>query len=371
MRHHRFEWLFLFVVTLLCAGSVHLVAQPLEKGSVSAPVGPPPEQAEPGLPVAPSLLDASHWYEGNQALNEAEFKAVVTRALSRPEMEGLRIGLKIQDTNTGRVLAEQAATERFNPASNMKILSSATALHYLGAGYRFHTRLFAKEAPDDEGVLHGDLYIVGGGDPWLVNERVAKLAMDLVDTGLKMIEGNILIDDTFFDDRREGPGWDDDATNFSYRAPLGAMSVNFNSIGVHVYPASEVGKAARVMVSPVSVYYDLKADVATEKRWTMILADTPINKKKRNDIQVKGRIHPDRKQGEHTYRRIDNPPMFAGLTIHDELKLRGIRTKGWVKVGKKPKDVEVELLDFESPPLGVTWSACSIKCPTTSWPNRS
>ncbi len=352
MRQQRLIWVsFLVFLSVLFSFST-LLADAGEPSPDAPPLGPPSEKALSLQGVSPAFTDPALWYEGGKALNEAGFKAVVTRALARPELAGLHVGFKVQDLNSGRVLLEQNAQETFNPASNMKIVSSAAALHYLGPGYRFHTRIFAKEAPDDEGVLHGDLYLVGGGDPWLVNERVSKLAMDLYNRGLRRIEGNILVDDSFFDDQREGPGWDDDATNYSYRAPLGAMSVNFNSVGVHVYPTLEVGKPARVMVAPRTVYYDLTTEITTEKRWSMVIVETPVNRKGRNDIKVRGRIHPDREQGVHTYRRIDNPPMFAGLVIHDELKLRGIRTKGWVKLGKKPKDASVELLDFESPTLG-------------------
>jgi len=66
-----------------------------------------------------------------------------------------------------------AADTRLTPASTLKLLTTAAALETFGPLHRFKTELYAEQLPDENGVLHGNLYVRGGGDPTLGSTRVA------------------------------------------------------------------------------------------------------------------------------------------------------------------------------------------------------
>ena len=131
---------------------------------------------------------------------------------------------------------------------------------------------------------------MGGGDPWLVVQQVYKLALGLYAAGLRRIEGNIYVDDGFFDSVREGPGWEQDDTDNAYQAPMGALSANFNAVSVYILP-SEPGKPARVTTIPETRYLKLEnTAVTSEGRRTRIITHTPPEK----DLQQshRGRSYP-------------------------------------------------------------------------------
>src|SRR5258708_24940337 len=80
-------------------------------------------------------------------------------------------GLLIADAESGNTLFEQNADKYFVPASNMKLFTTALALAKLGPEYRFHTTLETRGTISSEGVLSGDVVLVGRGDPNLSNRK--------------------------------------------------------------------------------------------------------------------------------------------------------------------------------------------------------
>jgi D-alanyl-D-alanine carboxypeptidase/D-alanyl-D-alanine-endopeptidase (penicillin-binding protein 4) len=88
------------------------------------------------------------------------------------------------------------------PASVNKLYTTSTALDLFGPGERIETTALAKAPLDDDGVLKGNLYLKGGGDPGLNASRIDELADALVDAGLTRIAGNVLGDESFFDQLR-------------------------------------------------------------------------------------------------------------------------------------------------------------------------
>ncbi len=287
-------------------------------------------------------------FEGRARLDAENLSRKLSLALSRPEMKDVRVGLHVLDLESGGVFIEHNAKQRFNPASNQKLLTTAAALAKLGPDFRFETKFYGMQAIDTEGTLKGGLWIVGGGDPWLVVQQVYKLALGLYAAGLRRIEGNIYVDDGFFDSVREGPGWEQDDTDNAYQAPMGALSANFNAVSVYILP-SEPGKPARVTTIPETRYLKLEnTAVTSEGRRTRIITHTPPEKDF-NKVTVEGRIHP-KAQRRVYHHKIDNPPLYAGWLIHDIMKQVGIRTTGFVKMGEHPETSE-EIYTFRSPPL--------------------
>ena len=85
-----------------------------------------------------------------------------------------------------------------NPASVMKLVTTAAALDVLGAAYTWRTPVWADGAVRD-GVLHGNLYIQGRGDPKLVVERLWLLLQQVRQAGIDSIEGDLVLDNSAFE----------------------------------------------------------------------------------------------------------------------------------------------------------------------------
>jgi len=111
------------------------------------------------------------------------------------------------------------------PASIMKVVVSAASLDYYGPNFAFKTEILASKKPNWNGVINGNIYIKGWGDPGLTHEDIENAAHFLAQTGVKMVQGNVVYDDSFFD--REGP-----KPNLikKFYAPPSALCINRNTI---------------------------------------------------------------------------------------------------------------------------------------------
>lgn len=201
----------------------------------AAPIGlatvPPPSQeaaADGGAPTAAGL------------------RGVIDGAVQGTGGPNSRWSIMATSLDRGETLYERGSGEPLAPASNMKLFTSAAALEYLGADYRFSTYM-AADGPIRDGVLMGDLYLYGTGDP-TIGTRFAEspapalvgLADSLAALGVREIRGDVVGDGSYFTGPRTGEGWADAYMNAWYAAPAGALSVHENIVRVEV-AAGEAG----------------------------------------------------------------------------------------------------------------------------------
>ena len=165
----------------------------------------------------------------------------IIEALEGPILRSPKVGMVAVDLNRGRTIFAYRPNALLNPASVVVLFTGAAALHYLKPEYRFESTVWLQpEQFNNGGVLNDNLYIKGGGDPTLVTERLWLWVTELHHLGLREVKGDLIIDETFFDGVRVGPGFDMENTDFAYMAPVGAMSVNFNAVGVHIRPGENL-----------------------------------------------------------------------------------------------------------------------------------
>jgi len=289
-------------------------------------------------------------FHGNELIDLERFRQIVDTVLSRFDMQGTLAGFKVIDLSTGNTLFDSNGDVLFNPASNMKIVSTSAALYGLGPEYRFTTLLKAAEPPDAHGSLKGDLFVVGRGDPLLNHENLERLASDLYKTGLRTIKGNIAIDDSFFDEARQIPGWDD-GDESCYSAPMGALSVQFNTVWITVYPSPMVGRRALVSTTPKTGYFKIRNTAKTVRKGRTKLTIRLVQGRKHPELIIRGRISKRDGGGLMTCRKIDEPSLYAGWTLFDYLTRQGIRVRGRVQLRTADDSAGHEILAFQSPPL--------------------
>lgn len=130
------------------------------------------------------------------------------------------------------------------PASNLKVLTSAAALHHLGGDYRFLTYVLS-DRPVVDGVLQGNLILYGTGDPGISDRyhetRYAPfndLADQLRAAGIREVRGRVLGDGTFLRGPLLGEGWEPGDLNEWFAAPSGGLSFNENVVSMRIRPGA-------------------------------------------------------------------------------------------------------------------------------------
>ena len=154
----------------------------------------------------------------------------------------------VRDIASGDSLVELNATVPRPPASTMKLVPTWAALEMLGPAYVWKTRAWS-DAPVVNGVLKGNLYLQGGGDPLLTIERWWRFVTDLRQTGLRAIEGDIVIDQTRFAALDERPEDFDGRSWRTYNVLPDALLVNWQSADFVVRPGDESGRV-EVAIQP-------------------------------------------------------------------------------------------------------------------------
>lgn len=140
------------------------------------------------------------------ATGQPSLQSRLADALRVPGLAPGRTAAMALDLRTGRVVFAHNARRPFVPASNEKLAVALAALVRLGADYRFRTEVVGIGARRGR-VWDGDLVLKGYGDPTLTSADVSGLARVLATRGIRTVTGRILADETFFDGRRDAPGW--------------------------------------------------------------------------------------------------------------------------------------------------------------------
>jgi D-alanyl-D-alanine carboxypeptidase/D-alanyl-D-alanine-endopeptidase (penicillin-binding protein 4) len=144
--------------------------------------------------------------------------AVASRVGVLARSVGGASGVWAYDTETGRRIAAWRSGTRRTPASVQKLLTSATSLDRAGPEARFHTTAVT-DGTVTEGVLDGDLYLRGHGDPTLDYAALTELARAVRTAGVEEITGRVYGDESYFDQRRGGP-----ASGFATSVWVGPLS---------------------------------------------------------------------------------------------------------------------------------------------------
>ena len=265
------------------------------------------------------------------------------------------VGLQVVNTRTGEEVFAFGGDQAMVPASVMKMLTTAAALRQLGPSYTFSTEILRDGDISPEGVLDGNLYIKGYGDPTLVVEKLWRLVLDLQVAGITEITGNVIFDDTWFDDGYLITGWEKDvdiANGPAYFAPIGALSVNYNTTALVVAPGAEVGQPARVTletpVSVVTIENEMVTGRSGSRQWVRI--DRELDESEENvTFKFSGSIPIDGDVDRH-YRAVGKPlPHFIAM-FHSLVDERGIKVKGKYLPGATPPDAS-RVTRMESPRL--------------------
>jgi D-alanyl-D-alanine carboxypeptidase/D-alanyl-D-alanine-endopeptidase (penicillin-binding protein 4) len=253
-----------------------------------------------------------------------------------------------QPATNSKAIFELNSEQKFIPASITKLVTSAMVLEKLPPGTKLKTDLLS-DASIENGTLKGNLYLRGGGDPSFVSETMWVLVNSFLRTQVKIIEGDIVVDDTLFDPTRFDSSRQDVRVDRAYDAPTGAMSFNWNSVNIFVRPSSKSGEPAAVFADPENDYVQLKNEVKTVGSGGS--SSVSVEREGRTGSEgdlviVKGKIPVGAKEVV-VYKNITRPDLWSGFNLRQFLHQRGIEVHGKIRSGTTPAAATV-LADVES-----------------------
>ena len=292
-----------------------------------------------------SPISATDFPSLRQALDRA--------ALKIPGVPG-GVSIQIADDESGEVVFERAPDVPETIASITKLLTTASALHYLGPDYKFRTTFWRRGEVVD-GNLTGELLVVGGGDPNIsgrfydddINAVFDRWAEGLRAAGITSVTGNLILNASFFDGIGRHPEWPAGQESRWYQAPISALSYNDNVVLVSIRPGSRPGRQVGVSIEPpVDILRPVPLARTVGRRGRVKVAVSRAAGS--NAVTVTGTV-PLRPAWWSTPITIDDPPVYFGKALANRLRNAGISVSGHiVQQALKPDETWAAVATTES-----------------------
>jgi PBP4 family serine-type D-alanyl-D-alanine carboxypeptidase len=248
------------------------------------------------------------------------FFAIDSILSNSPELQNAYYGLCFYDLKGERVIYEVNSNKLFTPASNMKIITTATALYFLGRDFHFKTYLHIL-GTIRENRLYGDIILQGGGDPCLSLDAIERLVNIIKSLNIKEVTGGIMIVDDYFTEERLPIGWSWHYLDAKYAPEISALSLNKNVVSVRIRPTSE-GEYANVYIYPQTNYVKLISRIKTSSNSETLII---YRKPEENTIIVDGKINI--KNPRDIDIAVKDPGLFTGEYFKERLNASGIKVE--------------------------------------------
>ena len=266
---------------------------------------------------------------GETRTKQTQIEFRLQNIMKRDEFRHTLPSMIIMSADYGDTIFSYKSDLLVRPASNQKILTSAAALKLLGPSYNYRTVIY-RTGPIQDGHLNGDLIIKGFGDPLLNLDDLDRFVETLQLFGISEITGNIIVDDSFFDEVHWPSGWMWDDEPHPYVPYISALSVNSNIVSISVNRSNQPDNAVTVQVTPNSSYiqYELHTEPSKNNR-NQELRIIPDRMSGRNNYLIKG--DPSQSRLPRTFNvTVREPAMFTGILLQEKLSGAGIITRGTV-----------------------------------------
>lgn len=304
-----------------------------------------------------SVLAMTHY---NSHVEKEGLPKSIKKLLKKYKIPTKNISVYIRDLNAQSPLIEHNIDKLRTPASTMKLLTTYAALKELGPNYSWRTEVWMRGEFKD-GVLNGDLILKGYGDPFLVYEQFWKLVKTLRDKGLKDIQGNIIIDNSYFHLGKYDRAKFDGKPFRVYNAPSSALMFNFQATRFLFNPIESTLKSSKkkktvkgkVEIIPLPKINDFDVDnqiKLIKGKCRRAHYRPKFSKSKNGKLTIKGNYAAKCKQ-QFILRAVSTPEEHVFNAFRDFwIDLKGT-LKGNLKVGRVSSNDE-RFHVYSSPTLG-------------------
>lgn len=307
------------------------------------------------------------------ALAQSGFDGQIKAIMGRPEYRHSRFGMEFYSLDEHKIVYALNAQQLFVPASTTKLVTVGSALELLGPDFRYHTRLYRTGTIEGD-TLHGDLVLVGSGDPDLSNRIrpdgtlafenedhsydgyaearpvpgdplivLRQLAAKAAAAGIKNIDGRVRVDVSLFPEGKRELGT---------RVVISPIIINDNVIDVTVTPSRE-GESPILTISPLTRYVAIRNDVKTVPAGGdtgLTWRDDTENPDGTRSVTLSGTIPVNAKPRLRAY-RVPKPSRLAEIALTQVLTTAGVKVGGAEMNQKWVYTPEFEIAEHVSPPL--------------------
>jgi D-alanyl-D-alanine carboxypeptidase/D-alanyl-D-alanine-endopeptidase (penicillin-binding protein 4) len=253
---------------------------------------------------------------------KADLAKRINGIISQSSQKKVQFSVHITKADSGRIVYSHNARKALIPASNMKVITTAAALKYLGPHYTYETTI---------GLCGDTLVVIGSGDPllgdkdtdakygrkagWIFEDIIAVLKKKRIKT-IK----DIIVDSSIFDDRRVHPNWPKKELNKRYACEVSGLNFNGNCIDI---TAKKTGRKVAVSIEPKTAFVKLTNKVKPISKGSSTVGSCRLPEP--NKIVVHGKC---RKQAGPFAVAIERPAVFFGFLLSEHLAKAGIKANG-------------------------------------------
>jgi D-alanyl-D-alanine carboxypeptidase/D-alanyl-D-alanine-endopeptidase (penicillin-binding protein 4) len=267
---------------------------------------------------------------------QAKLARQVNAIIGRPSQSKVKFSIHIIKADSGKTVYKHNSTEALIPASNMKIITSAAALKYLGADFEYVTKV---------GLCGQTLVVIGSGDPllgdaktdethgkdpgWIFEGIAAALKQNRIDS-----VKHLVVDSTVFDDQRVHPNWPKEDLNRWYACEVSGVNYNANCVDIG---AKTLAGRAFIVIEPRTSFLKIINEVTATSSGKSVIG--AYRNQQPNTVIVKGKCA---KEIAPFPFAIERPAAFFGYLLAEQLLRSQIELEG--ELIEKPLDPDCELI---------------------------